>query len=97
MDKEWKGLRHNTPWVKRLPSDYVREHIRLTVQPLDAPSDLGQLGEIVEQMESDELLLFATDYPHQQFSTPEEAWPLREPQALVQKVMIENARAWYRL
>jgi predicted TIM-barrel fold metal-dependent hydrolase len=97
IDKEWKGLRHNTPWVKRPPSDYMREHLRLTVQPVDAPPDLRQLAEVVEQMESEEMLLFATDYPHQQFTTPEEAWPLREPPSLVRKVMAENACKLYRL
>ena len=37
LDKEWKGLRSNTPWVRRAPSDYIREHMRLTVQPVGAP------------------------------------------------------------
>jgi uncharacterized protein len=97
MDKEWKGLRHNTPWVKRPPSDYMREHIRLTVQPTDAPPAVAQLAEIIEQMESDELLMFATDYPHHHFDTPEEAWPLREPKELVQKLFYANAAAFYRL
>jgi hypothetical protein len=97
MDKEWKGLRHNTPWVKRPPSDYMREHIRLTVQPTDAPDDTAQLQDIVEQIESDDMLLFATDYPHLQFATPQEAWPLQQPQALVRKVMVENAAQLYRL
>ena len=38
MDKEWKGLRRDTPWVKRRPSEYMREHIRLTTAPTDRPS-----------------------------------------------------------
>jgi predicted TIM-barrel fold metal-dependent hydrolase len=96
IDKEWKGLRHNTPWVKRPPSDYMREHIRLTVQPVDAPPDPAQLGEIVAQMESDDMLIFGTDYPHHQFDTPEAAWPLTDP-ALARKVFYENAAAFYRL
>ncbi|HXF63127.1 MAG TPA: amidohydrolase family protein [Caldilineaceae bacterium] len=101
IDKEWKGLRHNTPWVKRPPSDYMREHIRLTVQPLDAPPDLRQLAEIVEQMESDEMLMFASDYPHQhddRHTNPvADVLPLLEPPSLVQKVMFENAATLYRL
>ena len=39
FDKEWKGLRREVPWVRRLPSDYIREHVRLTLQPFDAPPD----------------------------------------------------------
>lgn len=96
LDKEWKGLRHNTPWVKRSPSDYMREHIRLTVQPVDAPPDPAHLGEIVDQMESDAMLLFGTDYPHYHFDDPAEAWPLTDP-GLARKVFRDNAAAFYRL
>ena len=97
IDKEWKGLRHNTPWVKRLPSEYMREHIRMTVQPLDAPSDPKYLLQIVEQLESDEMLMFSTDYPHWQFNTPADAWPVSLPEAATAKIMAENARVLYHL
>ncbi len=96
LDKEWKGLRHNTPWVKRPPSDYMREHIRLTVQPVDAPPGGVALGEIVAQMESDAMLLFGTDYPHDHFDDPTAAWPLRDA-ALARKVFHDNAVAIYGL
>lgn len=97
LDKEWKGLRYNTPWVKRMPSDYMRAHLRLTTQPLDAPADLDQLRQILEQIESDEMLLFATDYPHHHFDTVEAAWPLALDEATTAKILWENAQAWYRL
>ena len=97
IDKEWKGLRHNTPWVKRLPSEYMREHIRLTIQPIDAPPNPTQLRQIIEQMDSDEMLMFATDYPHWQFDTPEEALPIALEEPLLTKILAENARAFYRL
>jgi predicted TIM-barrel fold metal-dependent hydrolase len=97
IDKEWKGLRHNTPWVKRLPSAYAHEHIRLTTQPMDAPPDAHQLRQIIEQLESDELLMFATDYPHWQFDTPEEALPAVFEEPLLSKILSGNARTWYRL
>jgi hypothetical protein len=97
LDKEWKGLRHNTPWVKRLPSEYMRQHIRLTLQPLDAPLEARFLSQIVEQMDSDELLMFSTDYPHWQFDSPEEALPAVISEPLRSKIMASNARAFYRL
>ncbi len=97
MDKEWKGLRHNTPWVKQLPSEYVRNHIRMTVQPINAPPQQEYVVQIIEQLESDEMLLFSTDYPHWHFDANEEAWPIQLPDALTAKIMAENARAFYRL
>ena len=98
IDKEWKGLRHNTPWVKRPPSDYMREHIRLTAQPVDAPMHNTEplLGEVVAQMESDAMLLFSTDYPHYHFDHATEAWPLRDA-TLARKVFHDNAAAFYGL
>jgi hypothetical protein len=97
MDKEWKGLRREIPWVKRLPSAYIRQHLRLTLQPLDAPPDPHHLLQIIEQLESDEMLMFSTDYPHWHFDTPEEALPVALPPELERKIMAENARAFYRL
>jgi predicted TIM-barrel fold metal-dependent hydrolase len=97
MDKEWKGLRREIPWVKRLPSDYIRQHIRLTLQPLDAPPEPRRLEQILEQLDSDELLLFSTDYPHWHFDTPEEALLRELSPELERKIMWENARAFYHL
>lgn len=97
LDKEWKGLRREIPWVKRLPSATIRDHIRLTLQPVDAPSDPRHLRQIIDQLESDELLMFSTDYPHWHFNTPEEALPVELPPAFERKIMAENARAFYRL
>ena len=46
---------------------YAREHVRLTVQPFDAPPRADQLQRIIEEIGSDEMLLFSTDYPHWHF------------------------------
>jgi predicted TIM-barrel fold metal-dependent hydrolase len=97
MDKEWKGLRHNTPWVKQLPSAYIRQHMRLTVQPVNAPPQPELLYQILEQIESDELLMFSTDYPHWHFDSDDEAWPVALPEASMEKLMAGNARAFYSL
>jgi predicted TIM-barrel fold metal-dependent hydrolase len=97
LDKEWKGLRNNTPWVKQLPSDYIRQHIRLTTQPLDAPPDPKALHQVIEQLQCEEMLMFATDYPHAHYDRPEEAWPLEVDARLLQKILTENAREFYRL
>lgn len=97
MDKEWKGLRHNTPWVKQAPSAYIRSHIRMTVQPINAPPQQEYLLHILEQLESDEMLMFSTDYPHWHFDSNEDAWPVMLPDALMERLMAGNARALYHL
>ena len=37
--KFWRGVRTEVPWVDRSPGEIVRDHFRLTIQPLDAPDD----------------------------------------------------------
>ncbi|MCA1667755.1 MAG: amidohydrolase [Thermomicrobia bacterium] len=98
FDKEWKGLRREVPWVRRPPSDYIREHVRFTTQPLDAPPTSEQFLQVLDQIGADDLLMFSTDYPHWHFDTPEEAFPFDiVPEATARKIMSENARAFYRL
>jgi uncharacterized protein len=98
LDKEWKGLRREVPWVRRLPSEYIREHVRLTTQPLDAPPDPAQLLQIIEQMGSDDLLMYASDYPHRHDDEADTArWLGELPEPLARKIGRENARAFYQL
>ena len=53
--------------MKRPALQEVRERVRLTIQPFDGPDEGPQLERFVEQLGSDDILLFATDYPHWQF------------------------------
>jgi len=97
FDKEWRNLRRLVPWVKRAPSEYIREHFRLTVQPLDAPSDPAQLVQVIAQLGSDDMLLYASDYPHQHVSDAETGLLGHVSPGLAQKIRTDNAKAWYRL
>jgi hypothetical protein len=94
LTKFWRGLRMEVPWVDRPPAEIVRAHVRLTAQPLDAPADPALLARLLDQLGSDELLLFATDYPHWQFDGLA-ALPAGLSPALAQKMMIDNPRATY--
>ena len=39
LDKNWKGVRREVPWVDRPPSEAIRHGVWLTVPPVDAPPD----------------------------------------------------------
>jgi predicted TIM-barrel fold metal-dependent hydrolase len=97
FDKEWRNLRRLVPWVKRAPSEYMREHVRLSIQPLDAPMDTESLLQVVDQLGSEDMLMYASDYPHQHVSEPEAALLRHLSPSLATKIRSENARAWYRL
>jgi uncharacterized protein len=97
FNKDWKNLRSLTPWVKRSPSEYIREHFRLTVEPFDWPNDTRGLVELVDRLGSEDMLLYSTDFPHHSAGPRAERLAADLPPALAGKVLRENAREWYRL
>jgi predicted TIM-barrel fold metal-dependent hydrolase len=96
LNKNWKGLRREVPWVRRLPGDTIREHIRLTTQPMEEPENPNHFLALLEMIGSDAMLLFATDYPHWDFDAPDQAFPVPLPVELEQKIFSDNARAVFR-
>ncbi len=94
VDKTWLGVRAETPWVSRPPSEYVREHVRMTLQPVDAPPTAEQLEIVIEQIGSDAMLLFSTDYPHYQYDG-QDVMPRGLNRDLAQRIMRDNPLATY--
>jgi predicted TIM-barrel fold metal-dependent hydrolase len=68
MDSTWRYGRAGTPWVKKPPSEDVRERIKFGTQPLDDPS--AEDMEAMVRMLGPECLMFSTDYPHWDGDTP---------------------------
>jgi predicted TIM-barrel fold metal-dependent hydrolase len=97
IDKDWKGLRREVPWNTMLPSEYIRDRMRFSLQPLDAAPDPKQMLQVIEELGSDDLLMFSTDYPHWHFDSPGEAMIAGLPEAVRRKILSENARALYGL
>jgi predicted TIM-barrel fold metal-dependent hydrolase len=95
LNKEWKGLRRDIPWVKRPPAEIIRDHIRMSVQPLDGAPSL-ELERIVDWIGSDEMLMYASDVPRGQ-SHDIGALLGVLPEATRGLVMADNARRQYRL
>jgi len=89
FEKTWRGVRTEIPWVDRPPASIVRDHIRFTLQPVDAPPHPGQLVRVLEQMGSDRLLLFSTDYPHWQFDGSA-VLPREISGALARRILVDN-------
>ncbi len=64
LDKNWKALRQTTPWLERPPSEYAREHIRLTSQPMEEPENPQHRKAILEMIDVDQMVMFSSDFPH---------------------------------
>jgi uncharacterized protein len=65
FDKDWKGVWREVPWVKRRPSEYVREHFRFTTAPSHLPPDPAALDQLLEMLGGSGMLVYASDYPHE--------------------------------
>jgi len=94
INKTWRGVRSETPWLDRVPSEIIRNHVRLTVQPFDDPPEQGLVQTILDEIGSDEMLLFSTDYPHWHFEGTD-AIPTGLPDTILNKVLVDNALATY--
>jgi predicted TIM-barrel fold metal-dependent hydrolase len=96
LDSYWKALRAEVPWVKRKPSEYLLDHLRLGTQPLERPDDDRHLLQLFEMMDAKHLLMFSSDYPHWDFDSPERAFP-KLADDVREAIFSGNARALYRL
>ena len=68
--------------------------MRFTVQPVDDPPDDTTLERIIDQIGSDQMLLFATDYPHWHFDGMD-ALPPALAGKLARKILVDNPLATY--
>ena len=90
MDIDWKGLRRQTPWVKQLPSEYLKQHIRFSTQPMEEPADPNALKHIIDWVDGGRTLMFATDYPHWDWDDPVTTLA-GYPEDLRRRIFYENA------
>jgi predicted TIM-barrel fold metal-dependent hydrolase len=94
LDKIWRTLRTETPHLKLAPSEYIRRHIWLTTQPMEEPEPAAHLRDTIEWIGWNRLL-FATDYPHWDYDSPQAAMSLRLSQQEREAFFIGNARELY--
>lgn len=97
LDRAWKKLRAEVPYLKRSPSEYIREHFWMTTQPIEEPPKPEYFQQLLEHINAAERLMFATDYPHWDFDSPDRTLPTNLPPGLKRNIMAENARGFYQL
>lgn len=90
LDKNWKGLRSQVPWLEEKPSHYIRNNVWFASQPVEEPEEPEHHDYILEMMHADEMLIYASDYPHWDGDDPEWGLPPMDDE-MKQAIRHENA------
>ncbi|ANE46548.1 amidohydrolase [Paenibacillus swuensis] len=96
LDKNFKALRSTAPWLKKMPSQYIRDNCYLTTQPIEEPQDFKHLLSIFDMIDAENILLFSSDYPHWDFDDPTAILKRLSPEAR-HKIFYQNAKDLYKL
>jgi predicted TIM-barrel fold metal-dependent hydrolase len=94
LDKNWKALRSSVPWVKKLPSEYVWDHVRFTTQPIAEPENPDHLRMILEIIHAEKTVMFSSDYPHWDNDSPHHGLPKLSAE-LEERIYFQNAFELY--
>ena len=73
LDRLWSRMRDEVPHAKRPPSEYMRQNLYFTTQPMEEPEQPDDLLLTFEQIGWDRVV-FSTDYPHWDFDDPRHAF-----------------------
>ena len=93
--KTWRGVRPEIPWIDRPPAEIIRDQVRCTLQPVDAPSGSpDRLARTLDHIGSDRMLLFSTDYPHWHFDGAD-VLPEGLSEETIRRLMIDNPLETY--
>ncbi len=96
LDRLWARMRDEVPHCPRPPSEYMRENLYFTTQPMEEPEVPEDVLLTFEQI-GWERVLFATDYPHWDFDDPKYAFKVQLPEERRRMLFHENAAKLYGL
>jgi predicted TIM-barrel fold metal-dependent hydrolase len=95
LDKEYIGKRREVPLLEHRPSFYMKQFWNAT-QPLEEPERLEELVTIIGLCGED-TLLFASDWPHDDFDHPIKLHQLPVPDETLRKIFGENALRLFKM
>jgi len=97
FDKNYKALRSECPWVRELPSEVVKRHVRLGTQS-SVIGDEPLYFQLLESFGADEILIFSSNAPRWDAIDPgRDAHLLREGGWQRERVAWQNAVDLYDL
>lgn len=97
LDKNFKALRSLTPWLKKAPSEYILDQVRLTTQPMEEPDNPQHILQMLDMIHAEKTVCFASDFPHWDFDDPRRVFPKAVSPELKRRIFYENAAELYHL
>jgi predicted TIM-barrel fold metal-dependent hydrolase len=94
LEHGWDALAAEVP-ARRRPTEYLRDHVRFTSQPIEEP-ERRDLLRVLEWVDAEHLLLFSSDYPHWDFDDPKQIFG-RMPKGARRRIFRDNALELYGL
>ena len=90
LEKNFKAVRAETPWLRFLPSEYIRRHFWFTSYPLEEFPGDGGLSKICKMMGADQRVLFSSNFPDWEYGDPFEM-VASISENVRRRIMVENA------
>ena len=95
LNDHWRAVRHEQPWVKKLPTEYLRDHARFCMSRLELPETEAGLAAWVDVNDGANLWLYASNYPHWSYATPQQMNDPPLPAEVIDPIFRGNAAALY--
>ncbi|CAB4860134.1 unannotated protein [freshwater metagenome] len=90
FDSAWSQFGDELPHLQRRPSEYLREHLWFSTQPLEESENPKHFAQALGLLDAPDRIMFSSDYPHWDFDSPTEVSRL-VPDHLREGIMGHNA------
>jgi predicted TIM-barrel fold metal-dependent hydrolase len=97
LDAHWQSLHLEVPWLVDKPSKYIHDHLILGTQPIMLPERIEHFLSLMEMIDGENMLVYASDYPHWDFDAPARALPREVSDDARRKILGLNALDLYGL
>lgn len=94
LDKDYRPMRGDMPWMKRPPSGYLREQVRFVAHSLEGPEAPEDLAEWLAMTGAEDLLMYGSNYPSWDFFHPGGAFAGVDT-AVRERILTRNAQELY--
>jgi len=96
LDTTFPACRGETPWVKRMPTEYLAGHFRFASARHERPGfDAQGMADWARISDAETLLMFGSHYPHWTVMRPDELFP-ELPEPARDRMLAGNALDFYR-